>query len=518
MKSAVTAFELYGSLDCLESISEAVAGNLWHSKQSKYSIFVWSEENSWSDQTLGPAANGYEIGRLGKSAFGDRFYIMPRTEPIGNSTELWTSEECRLLSDKGIRMGRFSVPLRLAKADELLDRLDTVFGGSFRRLDESVSFKSVEKEKRIHLGQSGFTLRRPERLWMPFRTRGPLQAPGLSLLSVYSEQFEGDRLEQLAVRLRASIAKLAPDVEVRVADFCEVNSNLSSICSKGRRSVAYVGVRGGHGEPISPRTREHLERLDLARIPYRAFGDKTFTERYALNDQVPHLIELLGGHSFRTVPVSGFEKTTYLGFDLGHPKSKRHSVPVMTVVDARGRLLGYWRGQQPRDETIRSGSIRAALEWLRRIHKKLSLSNDWVVLRDGKSFKNDGMCELFKELGEMTTYVEVIKNPVPLMHRDSNPMEPGGLAILDDGREVLLQTEQPLVPYQIGRPIRLRLGHNPAGRSIESVAASVFSLCHAPSLGLRSTRSPGPIYWADGLAKESGKALQFAGLHHVEHN
>ncbi|MGB0414365.1 MAG: hypothetical protein ACPGJU_07940 [Coraliomargarita sp.] len=353
---------------------------------------------------------------------------------------------------------------------------------------------------------------------MPFSSSGPLQAPEYSKLIVYSEQFDIYRLEQLAIGLRASLTKLAPKVEVQVVDFHHVEADPGEVLSKAQGSVAYIGLRGSRGEPISPRTREHLERLDQARIPYRVFGDKTFTERYALNDQVPHLIELLGGHSFRTVPVSGFEKTTYLGFDLGHPKSKRHSVPVMTVVDARGRLLGYWRGQQPRDETIRSGSIRAAMEWLRENMEKLSLSNDWVVLRDGKSFKNDGMRDLFKALGAMTTYVEVIKNPVPLMHMDTKPMEPGGLAILNEGREALLQTEQPLVRYQIGRPIRLRLGHNPAGRSIESLAASVFSLCHAPSLGLRSTRSPGPIYWADGLAKESGKALQFAGLHHVEHN
>ena len=34
MKGAVNAFKLDSSLECLENISEALAGNLWYSKQS----------------------------------------------------------------------------------------------------------------------------------------------------------------------------------------------------------------------------------------------------------------------------------------------------------------------------------------------------------------------------------------------------------------------------------------------------------------------------------------------------
>jgi hypothetical protein len=166
---------------------------------------------------------------------------------------------------------------------------------------------------------------------------------------------------------------------------------------------------------------------------------------------------------------------------------------------------------------LKTHTISDALEWLNKTKESLSISEKWVVMRDGKSFGNDGMHELLKSLGSKVTYVEVIKDPVPFITDANKPAAPGGLAILEGGQEAILQTESPLIRHQIGRPIRLRIKYNPAGRSIESIATAVFSLCHSPTLGLRTTRIPAPTYWADGLAKESGKSIQFGGLHHIPH-
>lgn len=515
MKTSISGFELRSGVEHPDSIVSNLSSEKRSARASKYTLFTWKDEGIWKHQKLGTAANGYEIGRLGRSKFGNRYYILPRTESIDSGREELSSEEHRLLSEVGMKMSNFTISLRLSGIEELLDELARTFGSEFRRLDDSAEFTILDKGSFIHLGSDEEVVDKPRQLWMPLRKSGLIRKPEKTFLHVYSEQFKTKHLEQISSRLRISLGELSPETQVKVIPFAEAETILES--SK-YPYVAYIGVFGSKGDPIPDKTKQHLKALDSARIPYRVFGPKTFNERYALNDQVPHLIELLGGKTFSTHPLEGFEDCVYLGFDLGHPKNIAHSVPVMTIVDASGSLLGYWRGTQPKDETLRSESMRDALQWLMEFKNNNLKANSWLVMRDGRSFKNDGINLILNELGSKLTYVEVIKNPVPLLHHNNIAAQPGTLSVVDGGQEAFLQTEAPLIRYQIGKPIRIKVKHNPMDRPIESIAEAVYSQCLAPSLGLRNTRIPSPIYWADGLAKESGQSLQFAGLHHVGHN
>jgi len=47
---------------------------------------------------------------------------------------------------------------------------------------------------------------------------------------------------------------------------------------------------------------------------------------------------------------------------------------------------------------------------------------------------------------------------------------------------------------------------------MDGVLKIATGLCYAPSLGLRCTGSPSPIYWADGYAQIGESNRQFAGL------
>ncbi len=54
--------------------------------------------------------------------------------------------------------------------------------------------------------------------------------------------------------------------------------------------------------------------------------------------------------------------------------------------------------------------------------------------------------------------------------------------------------------------------HDGLGLGDPKLLDCVLGLCYAPSLGVRPTRSPSPIYWADGVSKISAANHQFSGL------
>lgn len=517
MSQSLAAFELSDDIKFPDSIKRLLKGSAYNTSITRYRAFIWNTSSEWSHDKAGICANGYEINRLGRGTFGSRYYIAPRSEPIAANRKELENPVLYEVADVGFRLPSFSIPKRIEGMKQALQDFDLLFGSKFNHLDNSCEFGAVCAANQIVMGDHCPT-ERPKSIWMPLNAKGALEQPGESRIIVYSEQFQSKHLQQLANRLRYSLRTLAAMTTVDVLPFDDAILQLETNPAKDVQMVGYIGVTGGPGTDIPIASREHLLRMDKIRRPYRVFGVKTFNERYALNDQVPHLIELLGGKAYRINPVSGFENTSFLGFDLGHPKSKRYSVPVMTVVDANGGHIGHWKGHQLRDETLRKQTIEAAIQWLLDFRSENSSPDNWMVLRDGKSFENDGVHNLIKMLGPRTTYVEIIKNPVPYILNGNSPSLPGSFAALKESNEVILQTEMPLVRYQMGKPIRIRVRHNPANHSLESIASAIFSLCHAPSLGMRTTRTPAPIYWADGLAKEGGLSLQFAGLHHIPHN
>ncbi|MDA8736683.1 hypothetical protein N9M57_04810 [Opitutales bacterium] len=518
MQNSLSAFELPTSVEFPVSLCEKLTRDKRSARVSKYSIFTWTESSIWTDPQHGSVANGFEIGRLGKGHRGNRYYIIPRIESLIENSNALNNEAKRQISDRGSRMSGFSISKRFDGIELILSELRTQYGDRFQRLDESCSFKSVSDCKQILFTEhDDGSLQRPDRLWTLFATKGPLRKPTKSKILVYSDTIEPRQIEIISSRLKNSLSKLSPLTEVEATSFKDATEILEN-SKKEENIIGYIGVSGGPGTPISDLVSSHMKKLDMLRRSYRAFGTKTLSERYALNDQVTHLIELLGGQSYRLKPVRGFENVTYIGFDLGHPKSRQFSIPVMTIVNSKGALLGYWKGKQSRDETLTSQTIVEATKWLKSVRLKLNLTDEWIVIRDGKSFQNDGIKHLIEYLGGKTAYIEVIKNPVPLVAQFQMLASPGTLATWDDSNEAILQTETPLVHHQVGRPVRLKVKQNSLGRSIESLAAAVFSLCHAPSLGLRSTRLPSPIYWADGLAKECGRSIQFSGIHHALNN
>lgn len=517
MNITPTAFELASGIDFPQQFQEIFSASNWNVVATGNMVFVWSANNEWQHEKWGRIANGLRIMRLASTASNKRYCIMPRVQSVDSKTISLDAEASRQISETGNRMPTFSCIRRLFLIKDLLRDLQRVFRNDFTSIDNLVTSTSVSEENVILLG-GGCAIQHPQRLWMPLKNNGLLQGPPPSRILVYSEQFPQDKLNHIARRLRQSISSLTSNTIVETCTFQEAIEQCASFPSGPLRTVAYIGVLGEHGSPLPEGTLKHLASLNKLNIPFRVFGSNTHTQPYALNDQVVHLIELLGGQAFRIQPVSGFENTRFIGFDLGHPTKRSFSVPVMTVVDSYGALVGFWKGRQKKDETLLKKSIAEACQWFRRFSENFDSDTEWLVLRDGKSFSNDGVDLLLKQLEPAVTYVEVIKNPVPLLVAEGKSAPPGSMVVAQQGEEAILQTESPWVVYQMGLPIRLRIKQNSQNRSLESICAAVYSLCHAPALGLRTTRIPSPVYWANGIAKNAGNSIQFAGLNHVPHN
>jgi hypothetical protein len=189
------------------------------------------------------------------------------------------------------------------------------------------------------------------------------------------------------------------------------------------------------------------------------------------------------------------------------------------LVSSGGGLLAYWKFPQARDETMRAETLSRVTPLIKEfINGSKNMPDSIVAIRDGRFFKNDGVFDFVQALPVKTALLEIIKNPVPLLLNGNRQASPGTVVEISREEDALLQTSSPMVKGQIGKPIRLRIRSNPLGMPLALYAQAILGLCHAPSLGLRNTRLPAPIYWSNGIAKEAGRSIQFGGLNHVPHN
>jgi hypothetical protein len=117
-----------------------------------------------------------------------------------------------------------------------------------------------------------------------------------------------------------------------------------------------------------------------------------------------------------------------------------------------------------------------------------------------------------------TALVEVRKGGNPPLWVEAGqqirPASPGSV-FAPAGSEVRLMTCYESIDLA-GPPrtfkVRLPKGGDTFGWGLDAYAAIVCGLCYSPSLGVKP-HLPGPIYWADGIAKTSDKDNRFRGQH-----
>ena len=503
----LTAFQLPANETFPGGLSTALRNAGYRVEESSYALTAYRPTLEWTVPSIGKVLGGCRLQRL---SGGSWIVVLPHWGIPG--VEFTRAE--RAAVDKVVTTSRtFGADGRLSECFRLIHELDLL------GLPECAP-TSVADRGRVVLG-SGSRPLAPVGL-MDLRGTA-LRGPARRYLHCTSQVHTEERLKPFFAKIESSLGLLGIGAIVKQVDFGGFLESLSRLTREQMqdRSVILIGIPGSKvdQEPIPAETLQALDYMDALGIPYRIFGDPSLDSKYPAGDMAPYLGMLLGASVKELELAPAFANSLFLGLDLGHPLHRGDSVPVLSIVDARGRLLAWWRGRQIRDETLRRETLERAAAWLWDwLQTSPQRFSDFVVLRDGKSNKHDGLDELARVLPAPVTLVEVVKNPVPQMALDGVAAPPGTWIEVVRGRDGFLQMPEQSINGHMARPLRLRLLDSGGPHSLVDLAGAVFALCHAPTLGLRVPSAPAPVYWSDGLAARAGIDPQFRGLNHVPHH
>ena len=250
-----------------------------------------------------------------------------------------------------------------------------------------------------------------------FQQYGFEHAPADLTLYISSPEDFGDEVNGYGRFISDAFARLHVRCRVLTNDWAELMHSVENRRAGASPFVVLVGVHGKKGDPLSNTTLSALALLDENVVPYRLFSLENKAMKWSSFDQSAILVEASGGSAFSLdLPHrEDLPPLIFIGLDLGHPLRKKESWVVATIVDGSGHLRGYWRSKQDRDETLRRGTLEAALTWLY-LHLRKRYGGNYrpVVLRDGRMFETRPSIysQFFKDGYSL---VEVIKHPVPLM-------------------------------------------------------------------------------------------------------
>ena len=502
----LTTFQTQSKEDFPDKVSTLLTEAGYRIEVNRYALEAYRPGLKWQMPRIGTVLGGCRLTRLSGGG-GTWISVLPHWGIPG--IELSPADRAQV--DQKITTSReFSATGRLDECFRLIRTL------GLPALPESAPV-SVASGGRVIL-ESG-----PQPLGgvsFPALKGKPLRPAVRTNLHCTSQTHSREHLGSFVTKVSSALAGFGISAVVRHVEFDAFLESLLRLTPEQvqDQSVVLIGVPGSKTDrqPIPPETLTVFRLMDALGIPYRIFGDPSLDGSFPANDMAPYLAMLLGASLKEVELAPAFAETLFLGLDLGHPLHMGDSVPVLSVVDSRGRLQAWWRGRQVRDETLRRETTNRAtswlLDWLRLTNRQPS---DFIVLRDGKVNKHDGLDEMAHALPQPATLVEVVKNPVPMMRLDGGLAPPGTWIEISPGRDGFLQMPEPAINGHIAHPLRLRRVGSDGRHSLADIAGAVFTLCHAPTLGLRVPGSPVPVYWSDGLAANSGRDLQFRGLNHV---
>ncbi len=217
--------------------------------------------------------------------------------------------------------------------------------------------------------------------------------------------------------------------------------------------------------------------------------------------------------------------TFFIGLDLGHERGAE-SVLAATLVDSRGRLLGWSRtgnpGHRPGEsaERINRDSFVAVLHALWSLLERHSQDTDrrLVIHRDGRTLEpvDDYVAMITDEFAiENVDWLDVDKQRAPLFFLDSSESI-GHFAIFDDasGQSEMWLRTSPGAKAHYARP--LCLTNRAAQTDLETLGFEVFDLSNATAQDYEMKgKLPVTTYFADGFSSTGDKAVRFWGYEHL---
>ena len=307
---------------------------------------------------------------------------------------------------------------------------------------------------------------------------------------------------------------------------CPVDVNVMSLgdmVEHGRHAgeVGLVALEGLKPTALRRNEREAMNELDRNAVPYRAFSLSNTQMKWSARDQAASLVYTAGGIPYRLhLPwPEGMEETFLIGVDLGHPYGTRESSLVVTLSDSHGIHLCSWRFAQKRDETADLNALETGLGFASKMAEEISGSSNgrFLVIRDGRRNQAERVFHYRRALGEQVTFVDLSKRVAGHAferHGDRYLPIPGGTAIRygENGPPILFPIDPATGEQMIrGQKILMRDNWDRLNLGLDTVAKLIAGLCYAPSLGMKPHASPGPVYWANGVASIKPENCQFRG-------
>jgi hypothetical protein len=293
-------------------------------------------------------------------------------------------------------------------------------------------------------------------------------------------------------------------------------------------TVFLLAVSGERGQPLPEPQARVMDLLDQVGQPYRLFSYDNDNLRYSASNQILSVIQAVGGVPYRLqLPFpEPFDDGVLLGIDLGHDRDRRRSAAVASVLGPDGVLLGAVKHFLPLNEAL-SGKLVARLlngaleEAEKRLGRKVTRA---LVFRDGRvparrpRSDQESVEDYVTALGVPTAFVEVRKGGNPPLWVDAGQRiipAPAGSMLAPLNAEVRFVTCYESIE-QSGPPrtfkVTLPKAGDAFGWGLDVYTGIVCGLCYSPSLGVKP-HLPGPIYWADGIAKTSDHDNRFRGQH-----
>lgn len=288
---------------------------------------------------------------------------------------------------------------------------------------------------------------------------------------------------------------------------------------QNKSKIGFFALEGKKGQRPDQRAIEWMRAMEEAGIPYVLFSVcDDVNPVYTRHGNAMHLLAKAGGKHFRVNvrSIHDYQSHWFIGLDLGYGNLYKGKCAVVTLTDANGALVCYWRAIKGLDDTLQPELVHEALSWIIDKAESLYPGQKFIVIRDGRCPNNEKI-DVYRELlpSGRSVFIEYTKTNNPLMVNKAVQPEPGSLAIPIGSNQPFLFAAKASQKDMLTNTTRFRTKINDIGYSPEQLGEILTAQCFSSKLSFQPSSLPAPIYWADGLASLSNVNLQFAGWGHL---
>lgn len=402
-------------------------------------------------------------------------------------------------------------PTSWEQVSDVTDKLSEVAGKALNGIKANMTGDCSLKIDRVYGGDKVY----PVASQTNANDQPVIQASGIGLIATgYNPSPHRSTIIEAARNLRSQLQKRGFECRLSYS-LPVIDTVLEKVKEDSEallRSIVFLGLEGSHGDQVPPEILALLSDLEREEVPYQIFSYskwKTFSA-YSLCSSV---CLKTGGLPFRVVgsELLDSDNPILVGVDKSHNRKQRTSTYSITALEKDGLILFRDKWTTNRDETFRDPDTDRAVKSLGKFLKAERLiDRPLIVMRDGRMFKNESLKPWERLVSkEQLTYLEVIKNPTPILYGKHRIQAP--LVTLEGCNDGFLCPIWNRMAEQ-GHTRRIRIKRNPSKHSMHQIAELLTATCYQPRLGPHPTLHPSPIYWADGFAGASDTQLQFRGF------